>query len=164
VKHPEHALPHQVLELLKKTAEILGHGLYHAELRGKTLRVLIEGKTGNSLDACAEFSRHVSSALDSLNVPWGRYYLEVSSPGIEKPLYDPEHFIASVGREVHIVTKDGGLDGILASAGKTSIVLETCGEDPADRTRIDYTRIKSAHIKVSSAELFGGVRTGLKDE
>ena len=118
MKQPEHTLPHKVLELLKATAAILGHGLYHAELRGKTLRVLIEGKTGNSLDACAEFSRHVSSALDSLNVPWGRYYLEVSSPGIEKPLYDPEHFIASVGREVHIVTKDGGLDGILASAGK----------------------------------------------
>ncbi len=146
------------MELVKATAAKLGHRLYHAELRGKTLRVMIEGKTGNSLDACADFSRSLSSGLDTMDIPWGRYSLEVSSPGIERPLYHPEHFRAAVGREVHVVAIDGQLDGTLATAGKTSIVLETGGDDPADRVRIDYARIKHAHVKVSSAELFGGVK------
>lgn len=65
----------------------------------RTYRVLVERDGGVDLDAVAEVSRSISALLDELDVP-GPFQLEVSSPGIERPLRTLAHFQAAVGKNI----------------------------------------------------------------
>ncbi|MCJ8326027.1 MAG: ribosome maturation factor RimP [Campylobacterales bacterium] len=104
-------------------------------------RVLVTQIGGINLDKCAEISRLISPILD-LNEPMnGLYRLEVSSPGIERKLKFPQHFIASVGDKVKLkdlsVTK---YRGVLLSANEDEIVLKTKSEEKT----FSYDQILSA--------------------
>ncbi len=63
-----------------------------------TVRVFIEREGGVDVDACAEASRHLSLLLDVEDPIPVRYVLEVSSPGLERPLFSPRQAEAYVGR------------------------------------------------------------------
>ncbi|UCG43374.1 MAG: hypothetical protein JSU73_01785 [candidate division WOR-3 bacterium] len=156
MKRCEDPLPHGVMRLVQAVPAEPGHRVCRAELQGRTHSSLVKGQTGNILDACTDFLRHLSPGLEALDLPWGRCSFQASNQGIGEPLYDPEHFSAAVERQAYMATKDGQLHGTLATAGKAPIVLATGGKDPAGRVRIDFARIKRAHATVSSAELFGG--------
>jgi len=81
----------------------------HREGRGNVLRLLIDRSGGGvSLDDLTAASRQISDALDVREdaVP-GAYTLEVSSPGINRPLTRPSHFEAFVGKRVHVQTRKG---------------------------------------------------------
>ena len=60
------------------------------------------------LDRVADVTRAVSDALDALDVVAGEYTLEVSSPGVSRPLTERRHFARSVGRSVTVRLVDGG--------------------------------------------------------
>lgn len=62
------------------------------------VRVYIEREGGVDVDACAEASRHLGLLLDVEDPIPGHYVLEVSSPGLERPLFSPEQAAAYVGR------------------------------------------------------------------
>ena len=80
--------------------------LYDVELAGRTLRVTVDRDGGVDLDTLSDVTRAVSSALDEHDpVPGGRYTLEVSSPGVERPLRRPEHFEWAVGSRVTVKTR-----------------------------------------------------------
>jgi len=104
-------------------------------------RIFITHKDGINLDKCAEISRLISPLLDVHEPLGGKYNLEVSSPGIERKLKRPAHFISSIGENVSI--KDYNKDiiqGKLKSADDNEIVLETKdGEET-----ITYDDISSA--------------------
>ncbi|MEB2285495.1 MAG: ribosome maturation factor RimP [Myxococcales bacterium] len=77
------------------------------EGRGTVLRLLIDRRGGGvSLDELTAVSREISDALDVRDdtIP-GAYTLEVSSPGINRPLTRPGHFEAFVGKKVHVQTR-----------------------------------------------------------
>lgn len=79
------------------------------EGRGSVLRLLIDRVGGGvSLDELTAMSRQLSDALDVREdaVP-GAYTLEVSSPGVDRPLTRPSHFEAFVGKRVHVQTRKG---------------------------------------------------------
>ena len=81
----------------------------HREGRGNVLRVLIDRAGGGvSLDDLTAASRQISDVLDVREdaVP-GAYTLEVSSPGITRPLTRPRHVPAYVGKRVHVQTRKG---------------------------------------------------------
>src|SRR4051812_37426038 len=84
-----------------------GVDLYDVELTGGTVRVLVDREGGVDLDALGELTTSISGALDAADPLPGRYLLEVSSPGLERPLRTPEHFRAAVGRTVSIKTRPG---------------------------------------------------------
>ncbi len=74
--------------------------LYDVEHAGSLLRILVDRPGGVDLDLLAQVTRELSSALDAADPLPGRYTLEVSSPGLERPLRRPEHFDAAIGATI----------------------------------------------------------------
>lgn len=85
-----------------------GLELVEVELGGAggrtTLRLFIDKPGGVSLDDCSSISRAVSAALDVEDPLDGAYDLEVSSPGLDRPLRTPEHFLKYAGQKVRVKT------------------------------------------------------------
>lgn len=85
-----------------------GMELVDVELGGpggrQTLRLFIDKPGGISLDDCSSVSRVVSAALDVEDPLQGSYDLEVSSPGLDRPLRTPEHFEKFAGQKVRVRT------------------------------------------------------------
>ena len=101
---------------------------------GVLLRLYIDREGGVTVTNCAEVSREVGHLLDAEDVMQGRYFLEVSSPGVDRVLRKPEHFERFRGREVRVRTRApvGGkrrLAGKIAScSGETLSVQSETGE------------------------------------
>ena len=93
-------------EQIKLIVENSGLKLYDIvttkEHERNIFRVIVTSKDGVNLDKCAEISRLISPILDIDEPMGGKYNLEVSSPGIERKLKKPEHFIASIGELVKV--------------------------------------------------------------
>lgn len=66
------------------------------------LRVYIDGDDGISVDDCARVSHQISGVLDVEDPIAGHYTLEVSSPGLDRPLFKPDHFARFVGHKVRL--------------------------------------------------------------
>ncbi len=89
-------------------------------------RVYITHPEGVTLDLCAEISRELSPFLDVHPPMSGKYFLEVSSPGIERRLTKPRHFQQAVGEKLKLkVPGADRLKGTLLSADEHGITLET---------------------------------------
>jgi len=100
----------QIEKLVQPLLEDLGCELvdleYQREQRGWVLRFFLDKEGGINLDDCAAASREISSLLDVENVINTAYSLEVSSPGIERPLKKPQDFKRFAGQLVKIKTLD----------------------------------------------------------
>jgi ribosome maturation factor RimP len=100
------------------------------------LRLYIDKGGGVSLDDCTAFSRAVSTALDVEDPIEGTYDLEVSSPGLDRPLKTPEHFQKFLGSKVRVKTFGPVPEcenrrtflGILQSYDKGIIAIEVDGK------------------------------------
>ena len=68
-----------------------------------------DGGVTLSLDAVAEASRRISDVLDGDDVVPGAYVLEVTSPGVDRPLTEPRHFRRNRGRKVEVRLRDGSV-------------------------------------------------------
>jgi ribosome maturation factor RimP len=93
-------------------------------------RVYITSKDGITLEKCTEVSRMISPILDLDEPMNGNYRLEVSSPGLERRLKKPAHFIGSIGANVRI--KDIATDrieGVLKDANNSQIVITSDNQD-----------------------------------
>jgi len=93
-------------------------------------RVYITKEGGVTLDLCADISNELSPFLD-VNPPVnGKYFLEVSSPGIERRLENPTHFSSSTGERIKFKVKGGDkLKGVLKSSDDNGFVVTIKGED-----------------------------------
>ncbi len=104
----------KVRELAALVAEEQGYELVEAALLGRgkrsLLRVFIEKEGGITLNDCEVFSRRLESLLDVEDPIKGPYTLEVSSPGLDRPLKSLNDFTRSAGKLVRIVTKENILD------------------------------------------------------
>lgn len=127
----------------------LGLHLVDVELRAGTLRVTIERPGAElDLDEVAAASKAISSALDANDevAPSDRYLLEVSTPGVERRLRRPEHYVNAIGETVAIrlVAGEEGdrrLEGSLVGVDEQGIELEL----RAGRRRIPFGAIERAH-------------------
>jgi ribosome maturation factor RimP len=75
---------------------------YMSQGRHTTLRLYIDGDDGVNVDDCASVSRQVSSIMDVEDPILGEYTLEVSSPGMDRLLFRPEHYLQYVGEWIEI--------------------------------------------------------------
>ncbi len=122
---------------LQPGAEALGVELVAVEMAGgdqTILRVYIDKEGGVSIDDCAKASRQFSAILDVDDPIANRYTLEVSSPGLDRPLARPEHFKLVLGQEVKIrmgtlVNGRKRFKGVLKSADDENITVEVDGVD-----------------------------------
>ncbi len=100
----------KIEELVQPLLDELGCELvdleYQREQRGWVLRFFLDKEGGINLDDCAMASREISSLMDVENIINTAYSLEVSSPGIERPLKKPQDFKRFSGQLVKIKTLD----------------------------------------------------------
>ncbi len=99
----------RVLKLAEQAAEELGVELFDLELLGNgklLLRVMIDREEGVTLDDCERFSRSLEALLDVENPIPVSYTLEVSSPGLDRPLRDLKEFEKHIGKLARIITAE----------------------------------------------------------
>jgi ribosome maturation factor RimP len=97
----------RVRDLVEPPLTADGFEIVDIEHTGRQLRISVDRAGGIDLEAVSEATRQISALLDEHDVVPGTYALEVSSPGIERPLRTPEHFARFVGTTVAVRTKPG---------------------------------------------------------
>lgn len=140
----------ELRKLLEPVVEDLGYELLLVELIGsgqRTLRLYIDAPGGVNLDDCESVSRNVSAVLDVDDPIAGAYNLEVSSPGIERPLVREAHFQDHLGQRVKVRLHRSNLGrrrftGVLTDVVDGGIVVEVDGEP----YELAYDDIESARL------------------
>jgi ribosome maturation factor RimP len=142
-------VPH-IEELLIPGAEALGLELVAVELSGgdtSILRIYIDTPNGINVDDCTKASRQFSAILDVADPISSQYTLEVSSPGMDRPLAKPLHFKAVVGQQVKIkmatlVNGRRRFTGELIEATEEFAVVEVDGE----QSELPYSDMDRARL------------------
>ena len=115
----------ELIEHILDENELRFYDLHFNEVT-RTFRLFIDREDGAvSIEDCKRVSRAVTSALDHSDLVTFTYNLEVSSPGIERPLTKPEHFIWAQGKMVEIDTGQRKVKGYLRYTKKEGIVIAT---------------------------------------
>lgn len=132
------SIQERLTELFEPVATALGCELwgveYMAQGRRALLRVYIDKKDGIGVEDCEKVSRQVSSVLDVEDPIQSEYTLEVSSPGMDRPLFKLEQFKANVGEVVAVRLRlpfEGRrkFTGLLKGIENDEIVLEVDNEE-----------------------------------
>ncbi|SDG14675.1 ribosome maturation factor RimP [Sinosporangium album] len=112
----------------------------------RMLRVVVDRDGGVSLDDVAEVSHAVSTALDDQDAMGATpYVLEVTSPGVDRPLTLPRHWRRAKGRLVKAELSDGGvLEGRVAGADGTGVELDVAGSS----RKIEYEDLARGRVQV----------------
>jgi ribosome maturation factor RimP len=120
--------------------------LYDLEHRSGQVTVLVDRTGGVDLEVLSELTRAVSRALDEHDPIPGKYTLEVSSPGLERPLRRPEHYRGARGEVITVKTVpsvegDRRVRGTLTEVDDTGI---TVAPDDGPARRLSYDDIERA--------------------
>ena len=142
----------QLLDALEPQAAAEGVEIITVEVVGSkkspTIRVYIDTDHGVSFDELSEAQAWINDIMDEIDPFPGAYMLEVSSPGIDRPLRTAAHFMCFAG-ELAVVKTNGPLDGrssftgTIVSADDDDVRLNVDGED----VTIPLNAIKRAHLK-----------------
>ena len=112
----------------------------------RVLRVAIDKDGGVTMDDIADATREVSRVLDETDAMGQQAYtLEVSSPGVDRPLTLPRHWRRNTGRLVKVVLDEGDpVTGRITETDETGAVLDVEGADH----RVEYAEVKKAKIQI----------------
>lgn len=144
-------LKDKLLNLLAPEIEALGYELVELDAPAPggsgTLRIYIDGDDGIGLEDCERVSHRVSGVLDVEDPIPGQYVLEVSSPGLDRPLRTEEHFRRQAGRVVKLVLAAG-------RPGRRRYKGAILGiEDGVLEIQVDDERLKLPLSEIESARL-----------
>ena len=141
----------RLVQLLTPAVQSSGYDLEDLTVspagRRKVVRVVVDKDGGVTLDDIADVSRTVSDLLDTPEAEQllaGAYTLEVTSPGVDRPLTAPRHWRRSVGRLVAAKTATATVTGRVVEADDAQAVLDV---DGAKRPLL-YGEVVSAHVQV----------------
>jgi ribosome maturation factor RimP len=132
------AVHDQLQAIIAPAIEALGFELlgieYLAQGRHSLLRLYIDSESGIDVDDCATVSHQVSAVLDVEDPIHGEYTLEVSSPGLDRPLFSLEHYQRFLGEMVKLrlhmaVEGRRKFTGLLKAAEGDEICVEVDGEE-----------------------------------
>lgn len=127
----------KVEQLIEKTINELGYKLYDVEYakEGKDyfLRIFIDKNEGIDLNDCEKVNDAVNPILDAADYIKEQYFLEISSPGIERTLRKDKHLKQNIGEKVEIklfkpINKQKNIIGILKDYNAEEIEIETSEE------------------------------------
>lgn len=113
------------------------------------LRVFVDKEGGIDIEDCGRISEVLSQKLDENDPITDAYFLEVSSPGAERPLKKTKDFVKAVGKHVYVTTYEpiGGLkefEGVLTSFDEQTVVVQVGKKEHA----IPYEKIASARLAI----------------
>jgi len=145
-------LTHTLIELLEPLAAQHGFELVTVEQTGgrkaPVIRVLLDREEGLDIDAICAANQWVSERIDEVDPISGPYTLEVSSPGIDRPLRTREHFTRFAGETVTIKSKPepgtrSAWTGTLVGIDGDDVVIDVSGE----HERIPFESVQKARLK-----------------
>jgi ribosome maturation factor RimP len=143
--------PDSLTEMIRHSVEPLGFELvgveYLAHGSRHVLRIYIDHADGIEVEDCARVSHQVSGVLDVEDPIPGEYDLEVSSPGLDRPLFTEAHFRRFVGEQVNI-RLHGKLDGRRRFKGRLLAL-----EDGEVRVEVDGETFRIRFAEIEEARL-----------
>ena len=147
-----HKAAPQLASIVRSAVEALGYELVGVEFlsrakAGHLLRVYIDSERGVGLGDCEKVSHQVSGVLDVEDPISGQYALEVSSPGLDRPLFELAHFERFVGRlaRVKLHTALHGrsnFKGVIQAVTGGDVVMQVDGQP----VRLPFAQIASARL------------------
>jgi ribosome maturation factor RimP len=151
-------------ELLQPLVEDLGYefvGLeYNSNPKHSVLRIYIDHENGVGIEDCEAVSRETAALLDVKDPIRSHYNLEVSSPGLDRPLFTPAHYGEFTGCEAQInlfAPQDGRrkFSGPILSAGESSVTIEQDGSE----VTLDFNNIAKAKLIPDYEKILAGHKT-----
>lgn len=147
-----HKAPAHLTALVCSAVEALGYELVGVEYlsrakAGHLLRVYIDSPDGVGLADCEKVSHQVSGVLDVEDPIRGEYALEVSSPGLDRPLFELAHFQRFVGQVARVklhAPLDGrsNYKGAILGVDSDDVLLQVDGE----QVRLPFAQVASARL------------------
>lgn len=117
--------------------------------RRELVRVVVDRDGGVDLDAIAEASHLISGLLDAEPLASafdGAYVLEVTSPGVDRPLTEPRHWRRAAGRLVHATLADGSvLSGRVIGADSSTVVMRL---PDGTESSLEYRALRNGSVQV----------------
>lgn len=118
------------------------------------LRVYIDKPAGITIDECGIVSGQLSERLDEVDVIRGNYFLEVSSPGVERPLKTKEDFIANIDQNIYVklymhIEGEQDYEGILTDFTNDTATIEYKIKTRKKEVEIPYDKIAMARLAVT---------------
>lgn len=149
------SIEERVENLIKEKIEKIGYELYDVEYSkdGKNyfLRIFIDSKNGIDLDDCEKVNNEIMEDLDNANYIKEQYFLEVSSPGIERILRKEKHLEQNIGNEIVIKLfkkdEEGKKEyqGILKKYTEQDIIIEDNENKQKQINRKNISQIKTVY-------------------
>ncbi len=143
--------PVHLQALLQPVIEAMGYELvgieYRSGSRSALLRLYVDREGGITVDDCARVSHQVSGVLDVEDPVHGQYTLEVSSPGLDRPLFNLEQFRPYIGSSVRLLLREAlqgrrRFKGTIKAVQENSVVLITEeGEEVIAESLIDKANL-----------------------
>ena len=127
----------KVEQLLEKKIVDLGYDLYDVryekEAKDYYLRIIIDKPAGIDINDCETVNNAINDILDEADYIKDQYFLEVSSPGLERILRKEKHFLSQIGKEVSVklfkpINKQKELIGILEEYNNTELTIKVDDE------------------------------------
>ena len=148
------ALKDQIAQLVTPSVEQAGYFLedVHVVTPGnqRIVTCIVDGETALNLDQVTSASKIISGLLDEAafmgETP---FTLEVTSPGIDRPLTLPRHFAKNVTRLLKVTLNDGNVvTGRITSSSETSVLLEVVEKKTSKEVSIELSDIKRAVVEI----------------
>lgn len=147
------------MDITQRVQELLetymnDHGIELVEIsykktqEGMTLRILVDTPNGIRMDQCEALNHYVGEVLDRENIITEHYVIEVSSPGLDRPMKTDRDFVRNVGKDIEVTTYemiDGRKthEGCLIGMDAGTIVIEREGVSTViPRNRIALARLR----------------------
>jgi ribosome maturation factor RimP len=147
-----HKAPAHLMDLVRGAVEALGYELVGVEYlarprAGHLLRIYIDSADGVGLTDCENVSHQVSGVLEVEDPIRGEYVLEVSSPGLDRPLFEKGHFERFVGQVARVrlnaaLNGRSNYKGTIVGVDGDDVVMQVEGE----QLRLPFSQMSSARL------------------
>lgn len=156
------ALIEKIDKIVRPIADELNYEIYHIEYIKESgeyyLRIYIDNEEGIALSDCENLSRRVSDVMDIEDPIEEAYFLEVSSPGLNRSLFTQKHYENSINKEVFVkfnksIDGKSSVTGILKEVTEDTIVIEANPEVIVESKTKAKARAKAeaaAGVKIES--------------
>lgn len=148
--HMQRSILDQIQEIVQPIVDRNNAFLVDVQIRGerssKVVEIFVDSDDGISLDQCSAISRELSQLLDQADIIQGRYRLDVSSPGLDKPLKLLRQYKKNTGRNCKIIVEHDGqkttVNGVLEKADQNSVTILQNGKP----LTLEFSKIKETFI------------------